>query len=313
MELIRGLHNIRESHHGCVATIGVFDGLHQGHRMLLEDLAQKARDLSIPSVLVTFEPHPQEFLHPSEAPPRLSTLREKLYLLRGTGIDRVLVLRFGNRIRSVSARDAVKHFFVRRLGVRHLVVGDDFRFGRDAEGDHELLFNMGDELGFGVSRLETHGDGTARVSSSRVRQALKRGDLHRVQRLLGRPYSMVGRVSRGRGLGAKLGIPTANMRPGRMNSPLAGIFVVSVECSQGRFKGIASMGTRPTVQGSEMLLEVHLLDFQGDLYQSILTVSFLHKVREELRFDSLETLTARMRSDIQVAERWFAERGTLSS
>lgn len=306
MELIRGWHNLRPRHRGCVATIGNFDGVHRGHRAVLARLAQVGQELGLPATLLTFEPHPLEFLRPEAAPPRLTSLRNKLMALRDTGLARVLCLRFDRAFAALEPEEFVQRLLVERLGVRFLLVGDDFRFGRGRRGDFAMLQEAGKANGFAVEQMGTVLVDGERVSSTRVRQALLRGDLEQAERLLGRPYSICGRVIRGDRIGRTLGFPTANISLERTRPALSGIFVVQVRDGDQLRPGVASVGTRPSVGGTRLLLEVHLLDFYGDLYGRHLQVEFLKRLRGEEYFDSLEALTAQIARDADAARDYFA-------
>lgn len=317
MEILRGLHNIRDRHAGCVATIGNFDGVHRGHRMLLAHLQAKSEELGSPSLLITFEPQPREFLSAARtrspqtttdevAPARLTRFREKVYALRSTGLlDRLLCIPFNERTRQLPATEMVERFLVDKLGVRHLVVGDDFRFGKDRTGDCAMLREAGNRLGFGVSCMDALAFGRERISSTRVRAALQAGDFGLAERLLGRPYAMMGRVVRGLRIGRTLGVPTANIRLQRHKAPLQGVFAVTVDGLGPTRQGAASIGTRPTVAGKEPLLEVHLFDFHDDIYGRLLTVAPRWKIREERHFPSLQALQEEMRRDLEKTRAFF--------
>lgn len=297
MELIRGIHNLRPRLRGCVATIGSYDGVHLGHRRVLEGLVQSGRRQGLPSLVTSFEPTPREYFARGPAVPRLSSLREKVSALADCGVDRFLCLRFDRRLAEMSAADFVESLLVKGLGVRRLVVGDDFRFGRHREGDFAMLAAAGRRFGFEVQdtpSLEVDG---RRVSSTAVRDALAAGRLDPAARMLGRRYAMIGRVARGDRLGRELGYPTANIRLGRRLPPLAGVFAVRVHCLGPVRDAVASLGTRPTVNGRELLLEVHLFEFEEDIYGRRIEVEFVSRLREERRFDSVEALTAQMRQD----------------
>lgn len=307
MEFIRGRHGITPEQRGCVATIGNFDGVHRGHQAVLAALRAEGERLGLPTTLITFEPHPREFF--GIAPPRLTALRDKLCALADCGIDRVLCLPFNRRLAAMAPERFAEDLLVAELGVRHLMVGDDFRFGRERRGDFDLLARTGRAHGFQVERMPTVTDGGERISSSRVRAALRAGDLDAVTRLLGRPYGVSARVARGDALGRTLGWPTANLRF-RGQAPLTGIYTVDVRGVPGHanWPGVASVGTRPTVDGTDARLEIHLLDYDGDLYGRHLSAVFLDKLREEERFDSLDALTAQIGRDVERARRRFADR-----
>jgi riboflavin kinase / FMN adenylyltransferase len=314
-EFIRGLHNLRDEHKHCVATIGSFDGVHLGHQAILRQLIQVARATNLPAVAIVFEPQPHEFFAGENAPARLMRLREKLQALWAAGIDRVLCLHFNQELRELSAEQFIDRVLVNGLGIKHLVVGDDFRFGCDRRGDFALLKKRGEELqkkgkelGFVVSdthTLEIAGD---RVSSTRIRQLLETGDFEQAAVLLGKPFSIHGRVVYGKQLGRQLGVPTANVDLRRYRSPLQGVFVVTMHFADGScYPSVANVGVRPTVSGDKKpLLEVHLLDFSRDIYGAVVDVVFLQKLRSEKKFASLDELKAQLQVDIQEARLFFS-------
>lgn len=302
MQLVRGLHNLRPSHRGCVATIGNFDGVHRGHQAVLARLRERAAEAGLPSCVVIFEPQPREFFAPHSAPPRITSLREKLELLREAGVDRVLCLTFNRRLRELSAEQFIHQIMVEGLGVKHLEVGDDFRFGKGRTGDFALLVEAGAREGFTVESASTIELDGERVSSTRVREVLAAGDFAEVERLLGRPYGICGRVLHGQKLGRQLGTPTANLQLNRLRPALQGVYLVSVEVDGRRWPGVANIGMRPSVKGDGRAhLEVHLLDFAGDLYGRRLVAQFHRKLRDEQRFASLEALKSAIDADIAAA------------
>ncbi len=307
MELIRYLHNLRPHHRGCVLTIGNFDGVHLGHQAVIGQLAEKAAELHLPSVLMTFEPYPQEFFNPTAALPRLTRFREKMKALRRFAVDRVLCLRFDERLADMSARDFIADVLVARLGVRYLVVGDDFRFGWQREGDFTLLREAGAQYGFQVAKMHTVELEGERISSTRIRAALAQGKMELAEQMLGRPYRMCGRVVHGEKRGRDLGFPTANIDLHRMVSPVTGVFAVELFGVTGEpVPGVANVGIRPTVSGTRARLEVHLFDFSREIYGAHVHVDFLHKIREERRFDSLQELVKQIELDIKEARAFFA-------
>lgn len=308
MELIRGTSNLRDRHRGCVVTIGTYDGIHLGHQALLERLVAHGTRLARPAMMVTFEPMPREYLAPSNPPARLTSLRERCRWLarranRQARLDQLLVLRFGERLRQLSGEQFVQ-WLARDLDPAAVVVGYDFRFGRDGQGTAESLYAAGKRHGFEVEILDPVALGPDRLSSSGVRAALAAGDLAKAHAWLGRAYSMIGRVIVGERLGRRLGFATANMRIERRRAALGGIFAVRVRGGglDGR-PGVASLGTRPTVGGVVPLLEAHVFDFDGDLYGRELEVEFVAKLRDEARFESLEALVEQMHRDAQHARR----------
>lgn len=306
-EFIRGLHNLRPRHHGCVATIGSFDGVHLGHQAILRQLRQAADHYELPALVILFEPQPHEFFSGERAPARLMRLREKIMALRELGVERVLCLQFNERLRSLSAQAFIEQVLVERLGIRHLVVGDDFRFGCDRRGDFELLQEAGEGFDFTVSdtcTLLMHGE---RVSSTRIRALLEKGNFEAAAELLGRPYSLTGRIGYGKQLGRQLGVPTANLHLRRYRSPLQGVFAVIAAFTDGsRYAGVANIGVRPTVSGDKKpLLEVHLFDFNRSIYGEALDVEFCTKLRREQKFESVTALRDQLQQDIQAARQWF--------
>ena len=302
MELVRGLYNLRERHRGCVATIGNFDGVHRGHQHMIAAVRAAAVRIGLPAAVITFEPTPREFFEGEAAPARLTRLREKLEALASYGVDRVLVLRFDRRVQAMGATEFVERLLVDGLGVRHMVVGHDFHFARRREGNLALLQEAGRRHGFTVEEVGRYMDDGERVSSSLVRDALGRGDLERARKLLGRPYRMAGRVRRGAQLGRKLGFPTANLALHRKVVPLWGVFAVRVSgAGLADHPAVVSLGTRPTINGTEPLLEVHVFDFDGDLYGRYLDVDFILRLRDERRFETIDALVAQMHRDAAAA------------
>ncbi len=301
-----GLHNIREEHQGCVVTAGNFDGVHHGHQMLLNHLIAKSTELGVPSLLLTFEPQPREFFAGSAVPARLTRFREKITLLQRTELDRVLCLPFNERTANTPARWVVDVLLNKMLAVKYFVIGDDWRFGKGAEGDYAMLKEAGDRYGFGVSQLAAMTLEHERVSSSRIREMLASGDLIEAEKLLGHPYFIMGRVVYGRQLGRQIGSPTVNIRLQRYRSALNGVFSVSVDGLEKPYDGIANIGIRPTVDGKEPLLEVHIFDFDENVYGRLLTVRFHRKIREEKKFESIDALKTQIQADIGVAREWFA-------
>lgn len=306
MEIIRGMHNLRDRHRGCVATIGNFDGVHRGHKALLAQLEARGHTLGLPTTLITFEPQPREYFRGREVPARLTRLREKLQLLEQVGVDRVLCLPFNEKLAAMSAAAIVDDLLVGALGVRYLMVGDDFRFGHNREGDFALLEAAGQRHGFDVDQLDTLALSEERVSSTRVREALAAGDLLLAEQLLGHRYFIKGRVVYGRQLGRQLGIPTANVPLKRYRAALEGVFAVEVSGLGPVRQGVANIGIRPTVEGREPLLEVHLFDFAEDIYGRLITTTFRQKIRDEWKFESIDALKTRIAVDIEHAREFFS-------
>lgn len=306
MELIRGLHNLREWHRGGAATIGNFDGVHRGHQVVIAQAVRKARSKGCKATVIAFEPMPTEFFAGAKAPPRLTRFREKVMALAATGVDQFLCLRFDHSLAGRSADEFVDQVLVGGLAIADLVVGDDFRYGRNQSGDFQSLLAAGQRNGFSVTRTLTFDMDGERVSSSAVRRALDEGNLQRARVLLGRPYRMCGHVIEGRQLGRELGFPTANIALRRRVTPLKGIFAVRVSGAAGSgapMDGVANLGRRPTVQGDHELLEVHLFDLDERLYGQMLSVDFIAKLRDEVAFSDLDTMQKQMNKDAAEARR----------
>ena len=292
-------------------TIGNFDGVHLGHQAMLAEMKRAAGRLGVPACVLTFEPHPREFFAPDKAPTRLTSLREKLELLAGCGVDRVHVCRFDYRFAQTTAEDFIDRIIARGLGARWVLVGDDFRFGARRAGSFVMLKQAAASLNFEVAALPSVMLDGERVSSTALRQALAAGELERAGRLLGRTYSISGRVVRGDGLGRKLGFPTANVQMKHNRPPLTGIFTVRLHgAGPEALPGVASLGVRPTVkQQGAPVLEVHALDFSGDLYRRHVRVEFLNKLRDEEKYADLATLTRQIALDARNAKAFFDNQG----
>ena len=292
-------------------TIGNFDGVHLGHQAMLAKLRAAASVRGLPACVMTFEPHPREFFAPDQAPVRLTTLREKLQMLRQHGVDRAYVLRFNFGLAQVTAQDFIERILVRGLGVRWLQVGDDFRFGARRAGDLAMLRAQAARYGYEVESMATVEVDGSRVSSTAVRETLASGDVARAGRLLGRPFSISGRVVRGDQLGRQLGFPTANVQIKHNRPPLTGIFAVELTRADGkRLQGVASLGVRPTVKarGAAPVLEVYIFDFKEEIYGELVQVDFLHKFRDEEKYVDLETLKQQIASDVADTRAYFSRR-----
>ncbi|CAG0878798.1 unnamed protein product [Cyprideis torosa] len=310
MELIRGIHNLKTDHRrkaGCVATIGNFDGVHLGHQELFRQLTATADKLNLASCIISFDPLPHEFFaKPEDIQARLTYFREKIHAIANYNPDEVLILRFDGTLANLEAQEFIDRILVKGLDLRHLIVGDDFKFGRGRKGDFSTLLEAGKQHNFKVVPTETVSLNGKRVSSTLIRTHLQNGELELAAQLLGRPYSMEGRVVYGQQLGRELGYPTANILLKRHKTPVHGIFVVEVVNESGKcFAGMASLGERPTVGAGETLLEVHLFGFNANLYGQHLKVVFLHKIRDEQHFDSLDELILAIRSDEEISRKWF--------
>ena len=308
MELIRGLHNLRPRHRGCVVTVGAFDGVHRGHQAVLRSLIEKGRELQLPTTAILFEPLPREFFAPLQSPPRLMSFREKVIALRDFGIDRVLRIRFNRELSEMSADDFVQRVFIEGLGVRFSVVGDDMHFGRHRKGDFELLRKIGARHGFEVVSTCSVMQGDERISSTRIRAALEAADFAEAEKLLGHPYSISGRVMVGQQLGRTIGVPTANLHLHRLRAPLAGVYAVEVIGAAAKtLFGVANVGTRPTIGDlTKAILEAHIFNFSENLYHRHLKVIFRKKLRDEQKFASLDVLKQQIACDMQAGRKYFS-------
>lgn len=310
MRLVRGLAGLKPGQRGCVATIGNYDGVHLGHRAVLRELAVRAGALDLPATVVVFEPTPQEFFAPASPPARLTTFREKWQALSGCGMDRVLCLRFDRRLADMPPEAFIERILVQGLGVRHLAVGDDFRFGRQRAGGFALLRDAGRRAGFEVADTPPLLVAGERVSSTRIRECLAAGDMRQAAGLLGRPYAMSGHVVPGERLGRTLGFPTANIFPRQPVLPVRGIFAAAVQGigTSARY-GAAYVGSRPAVGGRRPVLEVFVLDFAGELYGRRLRVEFLQRLREDAGFASLDELKQQIGRDVDAVRSWLRQQG----
>lgn len=305
-KLIRSLHSLPPADQGGVVTIGNFDGVHLGHQALLAEAVKEAKKRGVTANVITFEPHPFEFFAGNQLTiPRLTRLREKYTQLARCGVDNVIILEFNQALAGATASDfiALLHQYLRPC---HIVIGDDFRFGKGREGDFQLLEAKAKELGFSLAAMPTFLLDGERVSSTRVRKALMEDDLALANRLLGHSYTMQGRVRHGDALGQQLGFPTANIHLHRRLTPVKGIFTVYMHgLSAHPLPGVANIGTRPTVGGTRTLLEVHLLDFNQNIYGRYIEVEFCKKLREEERYPSLELLKEQIARDVEAARHYF--------
>ena len=283
---------------GSVATIGAYDGLHLGHRKLLDSVLEKARADGLPSVVMSFEPTPKEYFSSSSPPARLMRFREKFEALADYGIDFFYCPRFDEQMKNIAADTFIRQLLIQSLNIRHLVIGDDFRFAKGREGDIEQLSRAGKALEYEVHQVASVIEGGKRVSSTAIRRALWAGDLDDATRLLGRRYRMSGRVIEGDHLGRELGFPTANVNLRRRQSAVMGIFAVRV-LGLGResLDAVASIGTRPTFGGTKPILEVHIFDFDGDIYGRYIHVDFVARLRSEQKFDEVKDLVEQMHRD----------------
>ena len=295
---------LRES----AVTIGNFDGVHRGHQLVISQLRRVAEAAGLPTVVIIFEPQPIEFFAPDRAPKRLARFREKIAYLKAQQIDYLLCLHFDAALANLSAEEFVQRILVDSLNTRHLVIGDDFHFGRNRQGNFDFLQQHSQRFGFQVDATETLIQDGERISSTRVRDCIQRGDFEGAAELLGRPYSLSGRIAHGQKLGRKLGYPTINIKMGDKTLIVKGIFAVQVKGIDNReLRGVASIGTRPTVNGVDTILEVYILDFDRDVYGYRVVVEFLHKIRDEEKFATLEELSAHIAQDTEKAKAFFEQ------
>lgn len=302
MQLVRGIHNIQPEDHGCILTIGNFDGVHKGHQRVISTLVAKAKALNCIAAVLVFEPQPQELFSPETAPARLCRLRDKYALLAELGVQRFICVNFNLKFANQSAQQFIEHLLVKKLGIKHLIVGDDFHFGKNRVGDFSMLTQAGKSLGFGVTDTASLKVADCRVSSTAIRQALEQDKLADVERMLGRPYSIIGKVFHGDKRGRQLGFPTANVLLKRCKSPLDGVFAVNVKTILGTFNGVANIGARPTVNGIRQQLEVHIFNFNTDLYGQCIEVIIKKKLRSVMKFNDLTALTAQIKLDCEQAK-----------
>jgi riboflavin kinase / FMN adenylyltransferase len=305
MELVRGIHNLKQQHKGCVLSIGNFDGIHLGHKAVLLRLLAESKRLNVPATVMTFEPQPEELFLSDSSPARLSRLRDKFVQLEKLKLDRLLCISFTRQFANISAEAFIEELLINKLNVKYLVVGDDFHFGHQRKGDFQLLKKAGEKYGFKVIDTQSLVQQAQRISSTRIRDALAQGKLAEASTMLGRKYSIAGRVSHGRKLGRTIGVPTANLLLKRRVSPVSGVFVVSIlGINKKIYQGVANIGTRPTVQGETQQLEVHIFNFEGDIYGHQLEVILEKKLRNEVKFDLFAELKLQIEKDIQDAKRW---------
>lgn len=307
MKILTTIEEAQQELTSCVATIGKYDGMHLGHQKILDELLRQARMLALPSVVILSEPQPDEFFSRGNGTPRLNHFQDKVDFLCQYGVDAVYRLKFDYELSQQTPDDFVRNFLVAGLGMKRLVVGDDFRFGVNRSGNHALLQRMADELGYQLVAVGPCLNRGERVSSTLVKQYLHAGDCERVRELLGRPYSISGKIIKGRQLGRLLGAPTANLELLVNSLPMTGIFTVIATVKGATFTGAASAGYNPTVNdGKTASLEVHLLDFNDDIYGEIMQVSFIRKLRNEEKFANLEELKTQIALDLEQTRKFFA-------
>lgn len=310
MKVIRGLNNLRPEHQNTVLTIGNFDGVHRGHESVLQALKKRSQDLGLKSTVMIFEPQPLEFFAPDKAPARLTRLSEKLQAIKDCGIDQVLLVRFNSAFSQLTAEDFIRQILVEGLRTKFLFIGDDFHFGKNRQGNIHTLREAGEKHGFDVENLHTIEDENGRFSSTRIREHLKKGELQQAAHVLGRPYRMCGRVAHGHKRGREIGYPTINLELHRNKSPLLGVYAVLVSgLEKNWLPGVASIGNRPVVEGDDhYLLEVHLFDFDREIYGEHVQVEFVQHIRDEENFESFEALKTRIDEDARIAREILSQR-----
>lgn len=302
MKLLRDTQYPIELNSGLVAAIGNFDGVHLGHQNLLLRLKEQADFLKLPLVVVLFEPQPREYFQGPNAPARLSSLREKMQILRSCQVDYVYCIKFNAKLAETEAEDFAKTYIFQLLKVQYLLIGEDFRFGKDRMGDAKMLKALGAQSACKVEVCPDFFVENHKVSSTKIRQALQAGDFALARLYLGRSYSLCGRVVKGDGRGRQWGIPTANISLQRFSLPLSGVYVVEVLVQGKMIQGVANIGKRPTVDGSKNVLEIHLFQFKAEIYGEMVQVFFLHKLRDEVKFTSVDALIEQIHSDIAAAK-----------
>jgi riboflavin kinase/FMN adenylyltransferase len=307
MQLIRGIKQLQTISQGCVLTIGNFDGVHTGHDVVINKLAEKGKLLNLPVVVMVFEPQPLEFFLKGNAPARLTRLREKIGHLNQLSVDDLLMVNFNQQFADLDPEYFIKEILVNRLNVKYLVVGDDFHFGKSRRGNFALLQEAGKQFDFQVTDTASYLVKGHRVSSTQIRDALSNGDLVKAKQMLGRDYSICGKVIHGNQLGREIGFPTANIQMLRKNTAIEGVFAVTMTGLNGvEAYGVANVGTRPTVNGgTKVILETHLFDFDQDIYGKQVEVHFKHKIRSEMCFESLDNLKRQIQVDTAQAKTYM--------
>lgn len=306
IDLIRGLYNIKPRHKECVLTVGSFDGVHRGHQALLAKLKEKAVQLKVPSLVLTFEPLPKEYFGQNNVVPRLTRWREKLTVIEASGIDNVLIIHFNEKMADFTAEEFVKNILYDALKIKHIIIGDDFRFGKARAGDFAFLKEISNQYHFTVEKMPSFLIDNQRVSSTLVREALASANHPLAEKLLGRPYTMQGRVVHGDKRGRIIGFPTANIYLHRSVTPVKGVYAVRMHgLKQQSLPGVANVGVRPTIDGTRSLLEVHLFDFDDDIYGRHVSVEFCKKIRDERRFESIDLLKQQIFKDADAARDYF--------
>ena len=309
MKIIRGIANLNNQFSQCVLTLGNFDGVHLGHQQLINHLIEQGKKLNLPTVVMLFEPQPLEFFSKQNAPARLTSFKEKVQLIEKLGIDYIIAVPFTQTFANMSAANFIQDWLINQLQAKYIVIGDDFRFGHERKGDITLLQQYTHNNQFAVESMPTFVYNTLRVSSTAVREALFNSDFKLAHCLLGRHYTIQGKVVHGNALARQLGFPTANIHLNRSKPALQGVYLVKVRncCDDQHYHGIANIGIRPTIQGKKAILEVNLFDFSGDIYGEYLDVTFVRKLRDEKKFDSLTDLQQQIVQDVCTAQQISAK------
>ena len=309
MKIIRGIDNLNNQFTQCVLTLGNFDGVHLGHQQLINHLIKQSKKLNLPTVVMLFEPQPLEFFCKQNAPARLTSFKEKVELIKKLGIDYIIAVPFTQTFANMLAPDFIQDWLINKLQAKYIVIGDDFRFGRERKGDINLLQQYTHNNQFVVESMPTFVWNDLRISSTAVREALFNSDFKLAHCLLGRNYAIEGKVVHGNALARQLGFPTANIHLNRKKAALQGVYFVKVKncCSNQHYHGIANIGIRPTIEGKKAILEVNLFDFSGDIYGQYLDVIFVHKLRDEKKFDSLTDLKQQIAQDVCTAKQISAK------
>ncbi len=303
MHLIRGLQNLKEQP-GCVLTIGNFDGIHRGHQKIIKALVAKANTLGVPSIVISFSVPPESFFGRPKA--RLSSFRDKHLFLESLGVEKHLLIRFNKDFSQMSAQTFVEDVLLAKLKMRCCFIGDDFRFGKDRQGDYSMLENMAKTSDFVAQKVNRVTVNGKRVSSSEIRELLRQGEFSMAEELLGRPFAIEGRIMHGEKRGRTIGFPTINISIGRKLSPVLGVFAVLIELNKKTYHGVCNVGKRPTIGGEKILLEVNIFDFDKNVYGEHAKVLFRHRIREEMKFESVQQLQSQIASDADIARRYFA-------
>ncbi len=303
MQLIRGLQNLKEQP-GCVLTIGNFDGIHGGHQKIIKALVAKANALGVTSIVISFSVPPESFFGRPKA--RLSSFRDKHLFLESLGVEKHLLIRFNKDFSQMSARSFVEDFLLAKLKMRCCFIGDDFRFGKDRQGDYSMLESMAKNSDFVAQKVNRVNVNGQRVSSSEIRRLLRLGEFKMAEELLGRPFAIGGRIMHGEKRGRAIGFPTINVSIGRKLSPVLGVFAVLIELNKKTYQGVCNVGKRPTIGGEKTLLEVNIFDFDKNVYDEHAKVLFKYRIREEIKFESVEQLQGQIAIDVNIAKRYFA-------